>query len=170
MIIRTLFILIVSISSLSAAKRVELQLKDILGYKMGKWEGSHTYTYPNQGTIVSQFESISYLSKNKKMVISKGTFKIGETEGAYTSKDSVQKSKDGTFKSVYEDNLGYTATGRLKIVTKSHLMRIEDLTGNVQEWTIEQVDENTFRTKGTCKKEDGTLIYSWVAEVKYLGE
>ena len=60
--------------------------------------------------------------------------------------------------------------GKLKILSKNRLMTIEDITGEISEWTIEKISDNRYKVTGTRKTKDGTLIMSWESIATYLGE
>ena len=114
MLYRTLLAIFICISPSFAAKKTEILPRDVVGWKLGKWESKSTFTFADTGEKVTDIEtSISYLSKNKKLEITKGKFKGDDGyEGSYTSKISTIRDKEGFYKDYYEDNHGEVSTGK----------------------------------------------------------
>ena len=139
-------------------------------FRLGTWEAKTNYTFPNSDEKLSlEFKSFSYLSKNKKIKITKGRYWSEDFNTNYLSKFSFKPQEDGTYRYIYEDEEG-EATYSFKVIKKHHYSSTDDVSGNVDEWTVEQVDENTFKSTGIYKTADGQVINSWVSISKYLGK
>ena len=170
MISRLLITLFICLSTNFAAKRAELHITDVLGFKFGKWEGETTYSYPatNQN-ITLKFSSTSKKSDDGKYSLTKGTISIQGFEFDYSEKMSLLQDKNGLYQASYQDTK-ITASYGFKVISKTEMKSIDNDTGESSEYIIEELGDNKIKFTGTRKSKDGTILHTFVGISTYLGE